>query len=110
MQLNHVSLKRAIDEDEARTLLNEQNISLEADNPMLLASMNLLECLRRELLWTVAIEKEALQEDSMQAPDLVILTNMLKQGLWTITPQGAEDHFCQNQYPARSKQGNCCCS
>ena len=110
MQLNHVSLKRAIDEDEARTLLNEQTIGLEADIPLLLASMNLLECLRGEVLWTVAIEKEALQEDSMQAPDLVILTNMLEQGLWTITPQGAEDHFCQHQYPARSKQGNCCCS
>jgi len=92
MQLNHVSLKRAIDEDEARTLLNEQTIGLEADITLLLAYINLLECLRGEVLWTVAIEKEALQEASIQAPDLVIVTDVLEQGLWTITPQGAEDH------------------
>ena len=109
MQLNHVPLKRAIDEDQARTLLNEQTIGLEADIPLLLAYMNLLECLRGEVLWTVAIEKEALQEASIQAPDLVIVTGVLEQGLWTITPQGAEDHCWQHQYPALSKQGNCCC-
>ena len=80
MKLNHVSPARAIEEDEARSLLKGQTIGLVAGNPLLLASMNLLEFFRGKVLWAVTTEKEALQEAAIQAPDLVILTDELEQG------------------------------
>ena len=80
MKLDHVSPTRAIEEDEARSLLMGQTIGLVVGNPLLLAAMNLLEFFRGKVLWAVTTEKEALQEAAIHAPDLVILTDELEQG------------------------------
>jgi len=80
MKLDHVSPTRAIEEDEARSLLLGQTIGLVVGNPLLLAAMNLLEFFRGKVIWAVTTEKEALQEAAIQAPDLVILTDELEQG------------------------------
>ena len=80
MKLNHVSQARAIEKNEARSLLKGQTIGLAAGNPLLLTSLNLLEFFRGKVLWAVTCEKEALQEAAIQAPDLVILTDELEQG------------------------------
>ena len=51
-----------------------------AGNPLLLASMNLLEFFRGKVVWAVTTEKGALQEAAIPALDLVILTDELEQG------------------------------
>jgi hypothetical protein len=54
---DHVSPSRAIEEDEARSLLMGQTIRLVVGNPLLLAAMNLLEFFRGKVLWAVTCEK-----------------------------------------------------
>jgi len=68
MKLEHISPTRAIEKDEARSLLMGQTIGLAAGNPLLLATMNLLEFFRGKVLWAVTCEKEALQEAAIKTP------------------------------------------
>lgn len=80
MKLDPISPARALEENEARSLLKGQTIALAVGNPLLLAAMNLLEFFRGKILWAVTTEKEALQEATLHPPDLLILTDDLEQG------------------------------
>lgn len=80
MKIDPISPARALEENEARSLLKGQTVAFAVGNPLLLAAMNLLELFRGKILWAVTTEKEALHEAMLHPPDLLILTDDLEQG------------------------------